>query len=287
MAMGILLCYVMGRSMEWNWLSLAACIFLVPFTLGLYFIPESPSWLVYNDEEDLAFKSMVLIRGEEYDATVEIRRIKERLEQHGNDLHALLNETDDDHMAAVVVVQDSHRHENHFPTQTASFHCSCFTRRVTSDCRHIVPGHAHGATGNAPHVNVTQPFTFRDLLAPSALYPFAVILVLMFLLQFSGQGAVTFYTAFIFEEAKCSMAPNDCALIIGVTYFLSSILGLVLKKHVGRRVLLLLSELGMAMALTAMGIYFYILQIKVEPPSPSDTSFTLSLFLVLAGFLFY
>ena len=47
----------------------------------------------------------------------------------------------------------------------------------------------------------------------------------MFLLQFSGQGAVTFYTALIFEEAESSVDPNDCALVIGVTYFLSSILG--------------------------------------------------------------
>ena len=52
--------------------------------------PQSPPWLVYNDEEDLAFKSMVLIRGEEYDATAEIRRIKENLQLHKNDLHALL-----------------------------------------------------------------------------------------------------------------------------------------------------------------------------------------------------
>lgn len=72
-ALGILICYVFGRSLEWNWLAMASCLFLVPFTFGLYFIPESPPWLVYNDEEDLAFKSMVLIRGEEYDATVEIR----------------------------------------------------------------------------------------------------------------------------------------------------------------------------------------------------------------------
>ena len=86
----------MGRNLEWNWLSLASCVFLFPFTFGLYFIPESPPWLVYNDEEDLAFKSMVLIRGEEYDATVEIRRIKENLARHKNDLHALLHEDDDD-----------------------------------------------------------------------------------------------------------------------------------------------------------------------------------------------
>ena len=50
---------------------------------------------------------------------------------------------------------------------------------------------------------------------------------------------MTFFTELIFEKAKCSINAADCALIIGVTYFLSSILGLVLKKHIGRRVLLL------------------------------------------------
>ena len=53
---------VLVRSLSWNWLSLAACVFLVPFMFGLYYIPESPPWLVYNEEEDLAFKSMAQIR---------------------------------------------------------------------------------------------------------------------------------------------------------------------------------------------------------------------------------
>ena len=73
-ALGILICYIMGRSLEWNWLALAACLFLFPFVFGLYFIPESPPWLIYNDEEDLAYKSMLMIRGEEYDASIEICR---------------------------------------------------------------------------------------------------------------------------------------------------------------------------------------------------------------------
>ncbi len=45
-------------------MSLAACVFLVPFMFGLYYIPESPPWLVYNEEEDLAFKSMAQIRSD-------------------------------------------------------------------------------------------------------------------------------------------------------------------------------------------------------------------------------
>ena len=41
---------------------LAALLLLIPFTFGLYYIPESPPWLVYNQEEDLAFRSMSQIR---------------------------------------------------------------------------------------------------------------------------------------------------------------------------------------------------------------------------------
>ena len=41
-ALGIVCCYIMGRSLAWNWLSLVSCVFLVLFTFGLYYIPESP-----------------------------------------------------------------------------------------------------------------------------------------------------------------------------------------------------------------------------------------------------
>ena len=61
-ALGIVVCYMMGRNVAWNWLSLFSCVAIIPFTFGLYYVPESPPWLVYNGEEDLAFKSMPTIR---------------------------------------------------------------------------------------------------------------------------------------------------------------------------------------------------------------------------------
>ena len=45
-------------------------------------------------------------------------------------------------------------------------------------------------------------FEFRDIFQKSVLHPFLVILVLMFLLQFSGQGAITFYTVQIFTVSR-------------------------------------------------------------------------------------
>ena len=116
-----------------------------------------------------------------------------------------------------------------------------------------------------------EVFQYSEIfLHKSVFYPLLVVLALMFLFQFSGQGAITFYTALIFREAQCALSPNDCALIIGVTYFASSILGLVLKKHFGRRALLLISEIGMALSQISLGIYFYMLNFNNVTNSSKD-----------------
>ena len=61
-ASGLVLSYALGANLAWNWLSLASLVAIIPFTIGLYYLPESPAWLIYNGEEDLAFKSMPIIR---------------------------------------------------------------------------------------------------------------------------------------------------------------------------------------------------------------------------------
>merc|ERR550534_2631059 len=93
-------------------------------------------------------------------------------------------------------------------------------------------------------------FKFHEFFKRPVLQPFLVILVMMILLQFSGQGAVTFYTAQIFKDASSSLEPTNCALLVGLTYLGSALLGLVLKNLVGRRLLILASQLG-------LGLYFH------------------------------
>ena len=61
-----------------------------------------------------------------------------------------------------------------------------------------------------------EEFQFRDIFQKSVFHPFLVILVLMFLLQFSGQGAITFYTAQIFH-----VRPNSIYVPSGRSIFLS------------------------------------------------------------------
>ena len=60
--------------------------------------------------------------------------------------------------------------------------------------------HALVALDNeVPEEETDQKFQFRDIFQKSVLHPFLVILVLMVLLQFSGQGAITFFTVQIFS----------------------------------------------------------------------------------------
>ena len=59
--------------------------------------------------------------------------------------------------------------------------------------------HALVALDNDIQDEAPEKFKFRDIFNKSVLHPFLVIPVLMFLLQFSGQGAITFYTVQIFK----------------------------------------------------------------------------------------
>ena len=68
---------------------------------------------------------------------------------------------------------------------------------------------------------------------------------------------MTFYTGQIFQDGCSILSPNNCALIIGLTYFISAIAGLLLKNLANRKLLLLFSMLSMALSQIGLGVYFF------------------------------
>ena len=83
------------------------------------------------------------------------------------------------------------------------------------------------------------------------------------------------------QDAGSSLEPTDCALLVGVTYLASALLSLVLKNLVGRRLLLLTSQLGMAVSHLGLGLYFHQLPDTEEEMEESSLTW-LPLPLVLA-----
>ena len=129
-----------------------------------------------------------------------------------------------------------------------------------------------------------------EALQPAVLRPALVILGLGVLQQLSGQAVTTFYASHIFQvgqelslereihastqEAGLGLAPEDCALILGLTHLLSSLLSLVVRQLVGRRPLLLVSQAGMGLAMLATGLYLSstVSQQQADPGHSGNTT---------------
>jgi hypothetical protein len=86
-----------------------------------------------------------------------------------------------------------------------------------------------------------------------------ISLVLIIAQQLSGVNAVLFYTQEIFEAAGANgMSPEISSIIIGLVIFLSSFGTLFLSDRLGRRLLILISLLGVFFTHLAFGIFFYL-----------------------------
>ncbi|XP_037091793.1 facilitated trehalose transporter Tret1-like [Pollicipes pollicipes] len=100
--------------------------------------------------------------------------------------------------------------------------------------------------------------SFRNLKQRENLRPLIMSLMLMLLQQLSGINAVIFYTTDIFKDAGSSIDPNLATIIVGLVQCLSTFAGVVLVDRLGRKVLLILSDVIMGVCLLALGIYFYL-----------------------------
>ncbi|XP_056641900.1 facilitated trehalose transporter Tret1-2 homolog [Diorhabda sublineata] len=97
---------------------------------------------------------------------------------------------------------------------------------------------------------------FRDIFKSRNLTKALIITVgLVVFQQFSGVIAVFFYAQTIFEQAGSSLEPAVCSIIIGTVQFVTSFITPVLVDRWGRKLLLLVSAVGMAVSEIILGAY--------------------------------
>ena len=93
---GILLTYTSNwllvgvNENDWRWMFEVEAVPALLFTLGLFFVPESPRWLAKNNQDDKARDVFGKIAGENY-ASNEMERVKMGLEKEEGGLIELLN----------------------------------------------------------------------------------------------------------------------------------------------------------------------------------------------------
>lgn len=102
---------------------------------------------------------------------------------------------------------------------------------------------------------------FRDVLQPGIYKPMLICFGLMFFQQMSGINAVIFYSAQIFKTSGFTN-PVMPMVITGAVLVGATIISCVFMDVVGRRILLLLSGAVMTLSIVALGVYYYLTEVK-------------------------
>jgi len=105
-----------------------------------------------------------------------------------------------------------------------------------------------------------------DLLHPHNFKPTAISMMLMLFQQLGGINAVIFYSVQIFEASGTHINSNLAAIIVGTTQVIMNIVSIFLVDRAGRKILLIVSDAGMAISLFALATFFYMKEHSGDKP---------------------
>lgn len=76
---GMLYVYCFGYFLSWTWLAIAASAVIAVMVVGVYFIPETPRWLLSKDRREDAIESMHWLRGKNADIYPEMQEMEKSI----------------------------------------------------------------------------------------------------------------------------------------------------------------------------------------------------------------
>ncbi|XP_029467728.1 solute carrier family 2, facilitated glucose transporter member 8 isoform X2 [Rhinatrema bivittatum] len=109
-------------------------------------------------------------------------------------------------------------------------------------------------------------FSIAELKNPAVYKPFLIGTLLMFFQQLTGINAIMFYADTVFEEANFKNS-SLASVIIGVIQVIFTAVAALIMDRAGRKVLLVLSGIVMAISCAAFGVYF-----KLTEQNPNNSS---------------
>jgi facilitated trehalose transporter len=104
----------------------------------------------------------------------------------------------------------------------------------------------------------------KSILVPQLFKPVLLTSCLMFFNRFSGASAFNFYAVTIFSQVFAGLNPHLVAVITAAVQLLASMASGVLADKLGRRPLLIIAGLIMAIMLTGFGLFIYLCDIKTS-----------------------
>ncbi|XP_077295891.1 facilitated trehalose transporter Tret1-like isoform X2 [Arctopsyche grandis] len=69
---GILVCFIAGKYMDWSILAYFGAMLPVPYLIMMFFIPETPRWYIANDKNAKAKRALIWLRGKDTNVNKEL-----------------------------------------------------------------------------------------------------------------------------------------------------------------------------------------------------------------------
>ncbi|XP_026177905.1 solute carrier family 2, facilitated glucose transporter member 8 [Mastacembelus armatus] len=101
-------------------------------------------------------------------------------------------------------------------------------------------------------------FQMSDLKDPGVYKPLVIGIMLMIFQQMSGINAIMFYAENIFEQAHFK-ASDLASVIVGLIQVVFTAVAALIMDRAGRKILLIISGVAMAISTTAFGVYFHLM----------------------------
>ncbi|XP_067009774.2 facilitated trehalose transporter Tret1-like [Anabrus simplex] len=101
--------------------------------------------------------------------------------------------------------------------------------------------------------------SFKELFASKRNFrAFSMGMILFCNQQLCGYFGILNYTVTIFQESGSDLSPNVSSIIVGVMLVFGTFISTLLVERAGRKILLLMSDIVMAVSLGGLGLYFYL-----------------------------
>ncbi|XP_063985259.1 uncharacterized protein LOC135166676 [Diachasmimorpha longicaudata] len=216
-AAGILIIYILGYFIP-NWRMQATISTIIPLVSAssiLLFLPESPMWLLHNNQESMAKQCLMKLRG----LKKETAELNAEFIQMQNDCLKKFKECEMESISLEITANKPIEHQS-----------------SSKICRKIHK-------------------IWRIMRLPEVWKPFLILNALFVFQQFCGICVIIAYSVDFVTKVGLSADPFLITAIMGVIQFLGSVLLVSTSHRLGVRSISLVSTVGMAISLGALGIY--------------------------------
>jgi SP family facilitated glucose transporter-like MFS transporter 8 len=138
-------------------------------------------------------------------------------------------------------------------------------RDELEEMQSFIRGYEEITSDSSTHRTILSKFIgfFRSI-SVTTVKAMNIIFGLMIFRQWCGVNALEAYAVEIFQSAGSSVDPYLCTIIYGIIQLVSSCIPTFIVDRVGRRILLIISGMGMAVSLLAMVFRFFTVNKGIE-----------------------